>query len=211
MSEFNCPEPGCKFHIGIAGDLVTDEDFESQDYYDQEIEEHERMHAESASETIQVYGRELGVSHLGMQINVLGSWWTLMGVSTTFYERRGELSVHVGRPGPVPEMLFVDVRPNSLMDLRAEPAPGGAIDPDEKVLKVLRCEECGYSIKLSQPGEPSSIGGQEREALRLMMNLHGRRHGHELDRRNIVAIHHVAEQILSMSPSGPGRSRRGRR
>ncbi|MGQ3382941.1 hypothetical protein [Glutamicibacter sp. TV12E] len=44
MSEFNCPEPGCTFHIGIAGDLVTAEDFEAQDYYDQEIEEHQRMH-----------------------------------------------------------------------------------------------------------------------------------------------------------------------
>jgi len=45
MSEFNCPEPGCGFHIGIAGDLVTDEDFEAQDYYDQEIEVHQQMHA----------------------------------------------------------------------------------------------------------------------------------------------------------------------
>jgi len=46
MSEFNCPEPGCEYHIGIAGDCVTDQDFETQDYYFQEIEEHERMHEE---------------------------------------------------------------------------------------------------------------------------------------------------------------------
>lgn len=50
MSEFNCPEPGCMFHIGIAGDLVTSEDFEAQDYYDQEIEEHQQMHEKQKSE-----------------------------------------------------------------------------------------------------------------------------------------------------------------
>lgn len=48
MSEYQCQEPGCNFHIGIAGGLVTDLDFEQQDYYDQEVEEHEQMHASEA-------------------------------------------------------------------------------------------------------------------------------------------------------------------
>lgn len=46
MSEFKCPEPGCDYHVGIGGPVVTDEDFELQDYYFQEIEEHQQMHAE---------------------------------------------------------------------------------------------------------------------------------------------------------------------
>lgn len=48
MSEYKCQEPGCNFHIGIAGDLVTDLDFEQQDYYDQEVEEHYQMHKSEA-------------------------------------------------------------------------------------------------------------------------------------------------------------------
>lgn len=50
MNEYQCQEPGCHFHIGIAGDLVTDLDFEQQEYYDQEVEEHYRMHAEDKAE-----------------------------------------------------------------------------------------------------------------------------------------------------------------
>lgn len=49
MNEFKCQELGCGFHIGIAGDLVTDADFEAQDYYDQEIEEHQQMHEKLTS------------------------------------------------------------------------------------------------------------------------------------------------------------------
>ncbi|WP_346921898.1 hypothetical protein [Glutamicibacter creatinolyticus] len=44
MSEYKCQEPGCHFHIGIAGALVTDEDFEQQAYYDQEVEDHYQTH-----------------------------------------------------------------------------------------------------------------------------------------------------------------------
>lgn len=46
MSEFKCAEPGCEYHVGLGGPVVTDEDFEQQDYYFQEIEEHQQMHDE---------------------------------------------------------------------------------------------------------------------------------------------------------------------
>ncbi|WP_313812396.1 hypothetical protein [Glutamicibacter sp.] len=46
MSEYQCEEPGCYFHIGIGGQVITDDDFEQQDYYNQEVEAHYQMHQE---------------------------------------------------------------------------------------------------------------------------------------------------------------------
>ncbi|WP_413456033.1 hypothetical protein ACLQ8T_06025 [Glutamicibacter sp. FR1] len=47
MSEFKCAEPGCDYHVGISnGPNLTPEDWESEDYYFQEIEEHQQMHRE---------------------------------------------------------------------------------------------------------------------------------------------------------------------
>lgn len=48
MSEFKCAEPGCDYHVGISnGPNLTPEDWESEDYYFQEIEDHQQMHEES--------------------------------------------------------------------------------------------------------------------------------------------------------------------
>ncbi|MGP5381599.1 hypothetical protein ACTXL8_05365 [Glutamicibacter arilaitensis] len=45
MSEFKCPEPGCNYHVGNSnGPNLTAEDWETEDYYFQEIEEHQQMH-----------------------------------------------------------------------------------------------------------------------------------------------------------------------
>ena len=44
MSDYKCPEPGCDYHVGFAGQCVTDEDFEQQDYYFEEIEQHIQSH-----------------------------------------------------------------------------------------------------------------------------------------------------------------------
>lgn len=48
MSEFKCPEPGCDYHVGISnGPNLTAEDWESEQYYFQEIEDHQQMHEQS--------------------------------------------------------------------------------------------------------------------------------------------------------------------
>lgn len=218
MSEYKCQEPDCNFHIGIAGDLATDLDFEQQDYYDQEVEEHYQMHEEQKDEkaqrmvdveqSLEVVGRDLGVSHLGMQINVLGSWWTLIGVSTEYFQRVPGLKVTVGKPGPVPEMLFADVGPDSVLQLRSAPLTDDAAAPDERVVKVLRCEVCGYALKLYQQGEAKRIGVREGDSLSYVMNLHRVGHGLDLDRKNISAIRFATEQILSRSSLSPSRGRK---
>ena len=47
MSEFKCEEPGCEYHVGISnGPNLTAEDWEAEQYYVQEIEEHQQMHKE---------------------------------------------------------------------------------------------------------------------------------------------------------------------
>lgn len=54
MSEFKCAEPGCDYHVGIGGPVVTDDDFERQDNYFLEIEEHQQMHEKQASYFVEV-------------------------------------------------------------------------------------------------------------------------------------------------------------
>lgn len=65
MSEFKCLEPDCEYHIGLGGPVVTDEDFEQQEYYFQEIEEHQQMHEALKLET---KGGDSGMSESKCQV-----------------------------------------------------------------------------------------------------------------------------------------------
>lgn len=49
MSSYECQEPGCDFNIYAAGPILTDEDMEAQDYFEDEIRDHERQHEEEAA------------------------------------------------------------------------------------------------------------------------------------------------------------------
>lgn len=131
MSEYQCQEPGCHFHIGIAGDLVTDQDFEQQDYYDQEVEEHYQMHEEhkrvSRGERVeQVAAGKLTPEHIGSQVRVLGEDLELLwiGADSTNGHERVSLTLHrwVGNSaGPVPEELSWDVPASAVIDLVIAP------------------------------------------------------------------------------------------
>jgi len=52
MSEYKCPEPGCEFHIGSPGEVLTEEDYDAQMYYFGETQDHEQMHRKQREEAI---------------------------------------------------------------------------------------------------------------------------------------------------------------
>ena len=46
MSEFKCLELGCDYHVFISGGFATEDDCIAQEQYEQDIEDHLRMHEE---------------------------------------------------------------------------------------------------------------------------------------------------------------------
>lgn len=127
MSEYKCPELDCNFHIGFAGQVVTDEDFEQQDYYFEEIEQHAIRHEEQkrlarCGVVEQISAGHLATKHIGSQIRVLGEELELLrfAIEKVNGQERVSLTLHRwinNGAGPVPESLFWDVPADALIDL----------------------------------------------------------------------------------------------
>ncbi|MGP9489649.1 hypothetical protein ACT3UD_17005 [Glutamicibacter sp. 287] len=95
MSEYQCQEPGCSFHIGIGGELSTAEDYEQQEYYENEIEEHIRSHDDDPQP---VYWVKVAPG--------VASWLDLAGLLEAHQNRIG---VEIPNPFHVPGRLISDV------------------------------------------------------------------------------------------------------